>query len=112
MLIPWQSLSKSALIGVVQEFVLREGTEYGAEDIPLDVKVEQVIVQLEAEEIGIFYDSELGTTTIQLMETWENPEKKNNYNYNELGEIILFTSVSALSLLEKYKFVITVSNRV
>ena len=72
----WQSLSKSALIGVVQEFVLREGTEYGAEDIPLDVKVEQVIVQLEAEEIGIFYDSALGTTTIQLMETWENPEKK------------------------------------
>ena len=56
MLIPWQSLSKSALIGVVQEFVLREGTEYGGEDIPLDVKVEQVIVQLEAEEIGIFYD--------------------------------------------------------
>ena len=76
MLIPWQSLSKSALIGVVQEFVLREGTEYGAEDISLDVKVEQVIVQLEAEEIGIFYDSELRTTTIQLMETWENPEKK------------------------------------
>ena len=64
------------LIGVVQEFVLREGTGYGGEDIPLDVKVEQVIVQLEAEEIGIFYDSELETTTIQLMETWENPEKK------------------------------------
>ena len=24
---------------MVQEFVLREGTEYGVEDIPLDVKV-------------------------------------------------------------------------
>ena len=69
MLIPWQSLSKTALIGVVQEFVLREGTEYGVEDIPLDVKVEQVIVQLKAQEIGIFYDVDLGTTTIQLIET-------------------------------------------
>ena len=72
MLIPWQSLSKNALIGVVQEFVLREGTEYGFEDIPLDVKVEQVIVQLKAEEIGIFYDADLGTTTIQLIETQED----------------------------------------
>ena len=68
MLIPWKSLSKTALIGVVQEFVLREGTEYGVDDIPLDAKVEQVMVQLKAGEIGIFYDSELGTT-IQLIET-------------------------------------------
>ena len=72
MLIPWKSLSKTALIGVVQEFVLREGTEYGVDDIPLDAKVEQVMVQLKAGEIGIFYDSELGTTTIQLIETQED----------------------------------------
>ena len=77
MLIPWQSLSKTALIGVVQEFVLREGTEYGAKDVPLDAKVEQVIDQLQAEKIGIFYDSDLGTTTIQLIETWEDLENRN-----------------------------------
>lgn len=76
MLIPWKSLSKTALIGVVQEFVLREGTEYGVDDIPLDAKVEQVMVQLKAGEIGIFYDSELGTTTIQLIETQGDLGKK------------------------------------
>ncbi len=76
MLIPWKSLSKTALVGVVQEFVLREGTEYGVDDIPLHAKVEQVMVQLKAGEIGIFYDSELGTTTIQLIETQGDLGKK------------------------------------
>ena len=69
MKIPRQALSKTALVGVIQEFVLREGTEYGSKDTSLDTKVEQVIEQLKAEKAGIFYDSELGTTTLQSLET-------------------------------------------
>ena len=65
MQVPWQSLSQAALIGVIQEFVLREGTEYGASDVPLDQKVDQVMAQIKAGRVGIFYDPEADTTTLQ-----------------------------------------------
>jgi len=43
MIIPLDALEKETLQSIVEGFVLREGTEYGAEDVSLPVKVEQVI---------------------------------------------------------------------
>ncbi len=68
MQIPWQSLSDSALTGVIQEFVLREGTEYGPSDVLLERKVDQVLIQIKAGKVGIFYDSDAGTTTLRELE--------------------------------------------
>ena len=65
MQIPWSTLSADALFGVVQEFVLREGTEYGPSEISLECKVDQVIGQIKAGKVGVFYDQESGTTTLQ-----------------------------------------------
>lgn len=56
--VPWHALSPEALQGVVEEFVTREGTEYGAADVPLARKVEQVRRQLERGEVLIFFDEE------------------------------------------------------
>jgi uncharacterized protein YheU (UPF0270 family) len=69
MQIPWQSLSDTALTGVIQEFVLREGTEYGPSDVSLARKVEQVLAQIQGGRVGIFYDPDAGTTTLQELET-------------------------------------------
>ena len=64
MIIPWQSLSSDALNGLIEEFVSREGTEYGEEEVPLTAKVAAVIRQLEAGEVAIVFDADDGTTSV------------------------------------------------
>jgi uncharacterized protein YheU (UPF0270 family) len=54
--VPHAELSPAALRGVVESFVLREGTDYGARDVPFETKVTQVIRQLERGEARIMFD--------------------------------------------------------
>lgn len=54
--VPHTELSADALTGVIQSFVLREGTEYGEHDVSLETKVLQVRRQLERREADIVYD--------------------------------------------------------
>ena len=53
---PHEHLSPEALRGVVEAFVLREGTEYGAHDVALEAKVAQVLRQLERGEARVIFD--------------------------------------------------------
>jgi uncharacterized protein YheU (UPF0270 family) len=68
MKIPWQSLSQPALIGLIQEFVSREGTEYGVQEFELETKVEQVMTQLKESKAEILFDDETQTTSIVIVE--------------------------------------------
>lgn len=68
MKIPWQSLSQAALTGLIQEFVSREGTEYGDQEFKLDIKVTQVLSQLQKGKAEILYDDETHTTSIVVIE--------------------------------------------
>ena len=54
--VPHRELSEDALRGVIESFVLREGTDYGAHDVPHDSKVDQVLRQLERGEAQIQFD--------------------------------------------------------
>ena len=56
MRIPYEKLSADVLNGIIQEFVLREGTEYGAHEVTLEEKVSQVKRQLERGEVCIIFD--------------------------------------------------------
>ena len=49
-------LSQEALRGIIEEYVSREGTEYGVREYSLEEKVQQVLRQLQRGEIGIDYD--------------------------------------------------------
>jgi uncharacterized protein len=64
--IPHAELSTEALRGVVESFVLREGTDYGAREISLDQKVAQVLRQLERGEARIIFNAELESVDIVL----------------------------------------------
>lgn len=59
--IPWQRLSDDVLDSVIEEFVSREGTEYGAEDFTLAEKVAQVRLQLQRGEAVIDFDPDTET---------------------------------------------------
>lgn len=54
--VPHTELSPEALRGVVESFVLREGTDYGERDVPFETKVAQVMRQLERGEARILFD--------------------------------------------------------
>jgi uncharacterized protein len=54
--IPHTELSPEALRGVIESFVLREGTEYGEKDVSLERKVRDVQRQLDAGEALIVFD--------------------------------------------------------
>lgn len=64
MVIPHRDLSESALRGVLESFVLREGTDYGEREVSLDQKVAQVLRQLERGEAHIVFDATLETIDI------------------------------------------------
>ena len=54
--VPHTELSAAALRGVVEAYVLREGTDYGEHDVPHETKVTQVMRQLERGEARIRFD--------------------------------------------------------
>jgi uncharacterized protein YheU (UPF0270 family) len=54
--IPHAALSADALLGVIENFILREGTDYGRRDVDHDEKIAQVRRQLERGEARILFD--------------------------------------------------------
>jgi uncharacterized protein len=62
--IPHGELSAEALRGVLESFVLREGTDYGEREVSLDQKVAQVLRQLERGEAQIIFDAALQSVDI------------------------------------------------
>jgi uncharacterized protein YheU (UPF0270 family) len=54
-IIPISEVSPDILKAIAESYVLREGTEYGAEDFSLEYKVEQVIQQLHAGDALLMY---------------------------------------------------------
>lgn len=62
--IPWQSLSEDALGGVIEEYVTREGTEYGSAEVSLADKCLQVKHQLARGDAVITFDDETLSCTI------------------------------------------------
>jgi uncharacterized protein YheU (UPF0270 family) len=65
--VPYTELSAEALRGVIESFVLREGTEYGERDFSLEQKLAHVYRQLERSEAQIVFDP--NTETIDIIVT-------------------------------------------
>lgn len=65
MIIPPDQVSADALGGLIEEFITREGTDYGQIDVDLSVKVDQVKHQLDKGDIVIIFDSI--TESVNLM---------------------------------------------
>lgn len=57
-------LSAEALQGVIEQFVLREGTDYGPVEVTLATKVADVRRQLERGEARIVFDPATETVTL------------------------------------------------
>lgn len=62
--IPVGRLSSEALDGLIEEFVTRDGTDYGEHEQPLEQKKRAVARQLERREVVIVFDPESGTCNL------------------------------------------------
>jgi len=54
--IPYQQLSQDALQGVIQEFVNREGTDYGLIELSFDEKCQQLLSEIQSGRAVIVFD--------------------------------------------------------
>jgi uncharacterized protein len=54
--VPYAELSANALVGVIEAFVLREGTDYGEHEFTLEQKIAHVRAQLESGDAQIVFD--------------------------------------------------------
>jgi len=65
MIIPYQQISPEALQGLIEEFITREGTDYGEVEFSLAQKVKQVEQQLARGDISIVFD--LTTESVSIL---------------------------------------------
>ncbi|MGC6481134.1 MAG: YheU family protein [Porticoccaceae bacterium] len=62
--IPFQRLGDDILQAIIEEFILREGTDYGAHEADFDTKVAQVHKQLASGDIVITFDPKTENCTL------------------------------------------------
>ena len=55
MIVPIDALEADTLYSLAESFVLREGTDYGEQEVSLDVKVQQVLERLKSGEAVLVY---------------------------------------------------------
>lgn len=67
--VPLEKLSDVALDGLINEFILREGTDYGKNEYTLEQKHEQVQRQLDAKHILVVFDTQEETCSIVRKES-------------------------------------------
>jgi uncharacterized protein YheU (UPF0270 family) len=74
-IVPHGELSPEALRGVIESFVLREGTEYGERDYSLDEKVRHVTRQLERRRRSCSTPARKASTSCRYQESRRSPPR-------------------------------------
>ena len=65
--IPFQDLEIETLTAIIEEFISREGTDYGVHETSLEKKVQQVMNQLQRGEIVVTFDQESQSCDLQVI---------------------------------------------
>ena len=63
-IVPVNRLSPKALQGVIEEFISREGTDYGEKEVSSETKFEEVKRKLDKKLAVLIFDDETETTNI------------------------------------------------
>jgi uncharacterized protein YheU (UPF0270 family) len=74
MIIPPESLSEEALQGVLEEFISRDGTDYGDQELSLEAKVARLKPQVMRGEVLVVFDDTLECVTLVTREEWRGRE--------------------------------------
>jgi len=66
LIIPHEKLKPDTLNALVEEFVTREGTDYGESEVLLQQKIDQIMNQLKSGKALVVFDPSLQTCNIVL----------------------------------------------
>lgn len=69
--VPPDRIDQSTLTRLLEEFVTRDGTDYGEEEVSLQVKVEQVQHAVRHGEVLIIFDELSETFDLVTREQWQ-----------------------------------------
>lgn len=69
--IPLDALSPEALAGIIDNFILREGTDYGSVEVSHETKIRQVQKQLERGEVKIAYEASSESVSLLTLRDWQ-----------------------------------------
>lgn len=74
--IPAERLSIELLHAIAEEFVLREGTDYGDSEIALERKITQVVAQVKKGDICIAFDEGTESCNLVTREAWRKAQSQ------------------------------------
>jgi len=63
--IPYQRIAPETLRKLVEDYITREGTDYGEQEVELEQKINQVMALLRSGEVLITWDLETETGNLQ-----------------------------------------------
>ena len=69
--IPWQDLQADTLASLVEEFVTRDGTDYGEQEVLVQKKVDQVVEGIKRKHYLIVFDQESESVHIITKQQWQ-----------------------------------------
>jgi len=74
--IPWDALEADTLQRLVEEFVTRDGTDYGEQEVALERKVLQVVNGIRRREYIIVFEPESESTHILTRQQWREAQSQ------------------------------------
>lgn len=73
--IPASALSEEALLGVIDSFIQREGTDYGVAEVAYATKLKQVKTQIERGSVKIIFDPNLQSVSLMTDVDWKKQNR-------------------------------------
>ena len=70
MIIPYSELSAEALQALIEDFVTRDGTDYGQDEMSMQEKAAHLLALLKKDELLITYNEETQTCGLVIREGW------------------------------------------
>lgn len=74
--IPPERLPAETLTAVIEEFVAREGTDYGNSEVGFEAKVEQVRRQINSGDVVVCFDATTETCTLMTCHQFQKASKE------------------------------------
>lgn len=72
MIIPYQQIDGSVLLRIIEDFVGREGTDYGEVELSLEQKASQLLAQIKSCNVYVSYDEAEETVSLLTKEDAQN----------------------------------------
>ncbi|MEZ0391978.1 MAG: YheU family protein [Pseudobdellovibrionaceae bacterium] len=77
-LVPVEALSAETLQALIESFILREGTDYGRQEVEHQTKLEQIKRQMDKGQVKIVFDPNSESVTLMTDRDWKRLSTNQN----------------------------------